>query len=300
MRPTLADKKGWCLFIGTPKGKDSLYELYLKGQRGDKDWASWQFRTIDNLAVDLAEEVEEARKTTPERYFKQEYEASFEDYIGLIWPEFNEKEHIIMPFKIPAHWKIDAVIDPALSGITGVLWGTVDENGDYIIIDEYRQLDKRVSEVASFISLKDHKVNKFYIDPAAKVQKTSKEGRLFSLYDEYADHGVYATAYENDVMAGLNRVGEFLKNGRLKIFSSCTQLVWELERYHWAESRETVKGIVKAEPYKKDDHLCDCLRGFIMSRPTKSQAEQRVAPRGSVAWYEDRMEAEANNWRSKY
>ena len=76
IRPALADEKGWILFIGTPKGKDSFYDLYEKGQRGEEDHKSWKFTTLDNPFID-PEEVEHARRTTPSRMFRQEWMASF-------------------------------------------------------------------------------------------------------------------------------------------------------------------------------------------------------------------------------
>ncbi|WP_456304144.1 hypothetical protein, partial [Acetobacter sicerae] len=35
IRPMLSTCEGHALFIGTPKGKDHFYDLYLKGQHGE-------------------------------------------------------------------------------------------------------------------------------------------------------------------------------------------------------------------------------------------------------------------------
>ena len=300
LRPILTDKRGWVLFIGTPKGKDALWELWMRGQRGEKDWHSWRFKTIDNKALDLREEVEEARETTPERYFRQEYEASFEDFTGLIYPEFNEKEHIITPYEIPEWWETLGAIDVAVGGTTGVLWGVTNDEDELIIIDEYREVDKRVSEVVSAINYKGKTPKQWIIDPASQAKNTTRDGKLYSLFDEYGDNGIYARPGENDVDAGINRVAEYFKTNRIKIFSTCTNLIWELERYHYSESKETIHGDIKAKPFKKDDHLVDCLRYMVMARPQKSQKDGRKAPRGSVAWYEEQIESENSNWRKKY
>jgi len=122
LRPMLSDsdKDGWALFIGTPKGKDSFFELYLQGQKDNDEIKSWLFKTEDNPFID-PEEIEAARKSMPDRYFRQEYEASFEDYTGLVWgAEFNERKHVIPPKTIEPWWTIIGVIDPATSGNTGV------------------------------------------------------------------------------------------------------------------------------------------------------------------------------------
>ena len=99
----------------------------------------------------------------------------------------------------------------------------------------------------------------------------------------------------------INRTAEYLKTKRLKVFSTCKHLIWEIERYHWAERRETVAGEAKHQPYKKDDHLMDCMRYIIAGRPTKAiKDENQKIQRGSVAWEMEQEEAEAKDWRKKY
>ena len=254
LRPALTDRKGWTLFISTPKGKDAFFELYLKGQRREDGFISFQYKTINNPYID-PKEVEEARRTMPTRYFKQEYEASFEDYIGLIWPEFTKK-HIIEPYYLQQAFSRVGAIDPAVTGTTAALKVAVDDEGDIIVYEELYEKDKRVSEAAEAIQEDDVY---WLIDPASKARHREKEGELYSLYDEYADNGIVAYPAEHDVEAGINRVGEFFKQHKIKIFNTCKKLIWELERYHWAELKEAITGEQKPKPFKKDDHLCDCF-----------------------------------------
>ncbi len=266
IRPMLTDNKAGALFIGTPKGKDALFELFLRGQRDEPGWQSWQFKTVDNPYID-PEEVAEAKRAMPERYFRQEYEASFEDYVGLIWPEFT-RDHIIKPHYVQQAYNLVGAIDPAVTGTTAALKAAIDEEGNLIVYDELYEANKRVSEACEAIQESDVY---WLIDPSSKAKHREKEGDLYSLYDEYRDNGIVAYPAENDVDAGINRVGEYFKQGKIKIFSSCTNLIRELERYHWAELKQAITGEQRAKPYKKDDHLCDCLRYIIMSRPSETE-----------------------------
>lgn len=299
LRPMLTDKRGWVMFIGTPKGKDALHELFLKGQREEDGYASWQFKTVDNPFID-PQEVEDAKRTMPERYFRQEYEGSFEDYVGLVYPEFSDKHHIVEPFPIPDHWQRIASIDPATSGTTAVLWCAVDEHENLYFYDELYERDWRVSQVAD--AIKDRgKVDYWLIDPASQARNQTKEGRLYSLFDEYGDFGLYPTAGENDVDAGINRVAELLKQDRIKIFSTLKWLPWELKRYHWAEVQETVKGMAKPVPYKKDDHLTDDLRYICMSRPGASKGRPKEKPPYWSPAYQDQLgEREGAVWEKRF
>lgn len=262
IRPMLTDTLGKALFIGTPKGKNHFWELFMKGQRQEVGFSSYQFKTEDNPYIQRSEIVE-AKTQLNDRFFRQEYEASFEDYTGLIWPEFNYKDHVINPIEVPAWWEKFGAIDPALSGTTACLFGAVDDSGILHITGEYYEQNKRVSETSDVIR---GKCARWYIDPAAQIRSVNRAGSLYSLFDEFSDNGVYTICAENDVDAGINRVAEYFKAGKIRIFNTCRNLLAEIERYHWSEERETVSGVMKPKPYKAFDHAVDCLRYLVMSR----------------------------------
>ena len=46
IRPALADRMGWALLIGTPKGINELYKFYRRGQK-DPNWKSLVFSVND-------------------------------------------------------------------------------------------------------------------------------------------------------------------------------------------------------------------------------------------------------------
>ncbi len=84
IRPQLSDKdrikihKPWAHFIGTPRGKNSFFDLH-KYARDEKDpeWYTRVLKASETDYVDVAE-LESARRTMSEDEFQQEYECSFE------------------------------------------------------------------------------------------------------------------------------------------------------------------------------------------------------------------------------
>lgn len=77
VRPMLADRKGWAVFIGTPKGINLFserYEFAVSGQ--DKDWAGVLLTVYDTDALD-PEEIEATRGSVSERAFRQEFMCDF-------------------------------------------------------------------------------------------------------------------------------------------------------------------------------------------------------------------------------
>ena len=81
IRPTLSDREGHALIIGSPKGRNFFYDMY---NNTDADWQSWQFTTLQGGNVSEAE-IESAKKDLCEKTFKQEYMAEWVDFSGLIY-----------------------------------------------------------------------------------------------------------------------------------------------------------------------------------------------------------------------
>ena len=80
VRPALADRKGRCLFIGTPKGMNLFFELYNRGVSDGKNWGSLVFRSSDTVNIlpwITQEELDNARADLTDAQFRQEFECDF-------------------------------------------------------------------------------------------------------------------------------------------------------------------------------------------------------------------------------
>lgn len=91
LRPTLSDTQGHALIIGTPKGGNHFKDLYDTAKIRN-DWISFQFTTLDGGNVPI-EEIEQARQDLDARTFRQEYEATFEQYAGIIAYAFGDHNY---------------------------------------------------------------------------------------------------------------------------------------------------------------------------------------------------------------
>jgi phage terminase large subunit len=77
VRPALADREGWALFIGTPNGKNQFYDVAERAKSGEPGWAYVEYKASDTGVVS-AEELAAARSVmTPDEY-AQEFECSFQ------------------------------------------------------------------------------------------------------------------------------------------------------------------------------------------------------------------------------
>lgn len=76
IRPALSDRKGWAVFIGTPKGKNTFHTLWTNAAE-DPDWYTLDLKASDTQLLD-EKELADARKMMSEDEYAQEYECSFE------------------------------------------------------------------------------------------------------------------------------------------------------------------------------------------------------------------------------
>lgn len=87
IRPSLADRKGWAVFIGTPKGKNRFYKIY-KDSIEDGDWFTLELKASESGLLDEKELQDAKRMLSPSQY-EQEFECSFEAAIsGAYYAEF--------------------------------------------------------------------------------------------------------------------------------------------------------------------------------------------------------------------
>jgi hypothetical protein len=97
VRPALTDRKGWCLFIGTPKGHNHFKELRDRAEKED-GWGLLEFKASETGVVDDVE-LKQAKNEMGEDKYRQEFECSFDaavegSYYGTILNDLESKKHM--------------------------------------------------------------------------------------------------------------------------------------------------------------------------------------------------------------
>lgn len=76
LRPSLADRGGWAVFIGTPKGRNDFWRVHDHA-RSDPEWFSMMLRASTSGLLP-PEELADMRRMLTEDQYNQELECSFE------------------------------------------------------------------------------------------------------------------------------------------------------------------------------------------------------------------------------
>jgi len=259
LRPTLSDKMGGALFIGTPKGLGGLgHDLYTMSNEFPDEWKSFQYTTLDGGNV-LPEEVEAARRTLDEKVFRQEYLASFETFSGRIFYAFDRTYNVIKwegvtPRDI--HIGMDFNIDP----ITAVV--AVKLNNILHIIDEIKIYGSNTDEMVQEIKTRFPEKNIIcYPDPAGAARKTSAGNRTDHTILRTAGFQVKAPSRHNPVRDGVNAV-----NAKLRSSSGITTLFFDPTVKYAIECLEKQTYKTGTSIPDKDsgfDHMNDALRYMV-------------------------------------
>jgi hypothetical protein len=256
IRPSLSDRQGSALFIGTPKGRNHFYDLYTKGLDGDADWDSFQYTTIEGGNVPAAE-IESAKADLDERTFQQEYQAQFVNYSGLIYYGFSREDSVrkIETDHHTLHVGMDFNIDPMSAVVC------IRHHDTLIAVDEIVMFGSNTQEMAQEIRTRypdKHVI--IYPDPASRQRKTSAGGRTDLSILQNAGFEVKAKTRHALVRDRINAVNSRLLSSdgqrNLLIDPKCKQTIESLERQTYKEGTSV--------PNKDGfDHMNDAL-GYLV------------------------------------
>jgi hypothetical protein len=165
--PMLATTQGCALFIGTPNGYDTMYDLYSRGQ-SDPDWKSWQFKTIDGGFVP-ADEIAKAKKTMDPVRFRQEFEASFETTGNRAAWNFDRDIHVKKAAELSSYkwWGCDFNVD-YMSAVLACQY----TDGTIHYYDEIRLKNSNTEEMARKMKAIEPNIE-VYPDPAGSARSTT-------------------------------------------------------------------------------------------------------------------------------
>lgn len=266
LRPTLSPRKGSSLFMGTPKGFTHLYDLF-NNESKDDDYKSFHFTSYDNPFAD-PEEIAKARKELPEDQFAQEYLADFRKTQGLVYKEFDRKLHIYTDEKIPNPIETVAGIDFGFTNPCAILTITRDYDNNFWVENEWYKTEKTEDEIAEVVATRGF--NKVYADPEAPSAIEVLRKRKVNLREVIKN--------KDSIKVGIQKVRELLKAGKLKIHSSCENLIYEFETYAYPDKKELRNE--NENPIKENDHALDALRYVILMQDRHNTQVKQFYPGG--------------------
>jgi hypothetical protein len=272
LRATIAVRKGWVLFLSTFNGENWFYEIYERGQSDEHpDWMSWRHKSIENPHF-TEEELEEARRTTPQAEFEQEYEANPLVYVGAVFPgEKVQKavERKFPPVINPNAWEEGDPrrFDDLRLNFAGLDWGYTNatvfevchEDSEGRISWFYErvwvatQLDTRIAGIVA--ACRTLPVDAIYADAAGATENAALATALHSAGLKTV---LVPVPFGKFKEAGIKTRRWYLENGLESMNKDVPELIRTTKKYRYKEGTEDV--------LKEDDHPVDAATAFYASR----------------------------------
>ncbi len=277
LRPALSDREGGALFIGTPQGRNHLFEQFEHAQNDD-EWEAFQFTTIQGGNVS-AMELASAARELDSRLYEQEFEASFESArYGEAYHAFSFASNVRKcEYRAgePLIWSLDFNVHPMCSVLA-------QRSGDVVEVLDEMALDNSHTGLACEAFLKKARAwgsggpitLEIYGDASGYQRRTSGTDTDWGLIREF--FGRLRGQVTLQMRAGLsnpgvrdriNIVNSRLCNAtgerRLFVDPKCRELIKDLERVTWKKD-ET--GRVSGELDKSDrmrTHSSDALGYYL-------------------------------------
>lgn len=248
-RCSLKDSKMW--FNCNPDNPSHwFYQEWIK-KAEEKDALYLHFTMEDNPS--LSERVKK-------RYEKLYSGAFYRRFIlgewvaasGVVYPMFERSKHVVSEVPECKRFAVSCdygTVNPASFG----LWGEAE--GKWYRISEYYFASKREgvqrTDEEHYEGLErlcgDRKIEEVIVDPSAA-----------SFIECIRRHGKFKVVKaDNDVLSGIRRVGDALRQGKILISEECHDCIREFETYRW-DSRVGGDRVVK-----EDDHSMDDVRYFV-------------------------------------
>lgn len=154
IRPALADRQGWAVFIGTPKGRNAFFEMWQRS-RSEDGWYSVMLKASETGLIPQSE-LDLARRDLSEDQYAQEFECSFDaaivgSYYGKLMARAEAQDRITgVPYEAAS--QVWTAWDLGIRDATAIWWAQV-VGREVRIIDYYEasgmDLGHYVSQITS-------------------------------------------------------------------------------------------------------------------------------------------------------
>lgn len=268
LRPALADKQGWAIFISTPNGTHNhFHELVIRAEKSE-DYFYSHATALDNPHFP-PEEFDVAREETPEDEFMQEWLADFRSMTTAVYPSFSRNKHVFNPNetdpekpKLPHHGTHIIGVDFGFTDPFAAVFVLIDTNHNWWVYDEVYETNLTLDHAHQI--LRDKMGSTAY---SRIIGDSAAATELEVLKKQYRLPIIGAKKGKDTLKAGIRELNSKLKiregTGQPKLYvsSNCSNLIKEFEAYEYNTTLDAYgERIVLETPEDKNNHALDALR----------------------------------------
>lgn len=282
IRPALSDRRGWAVFIGTPKGRNDFFDIYDRATE-DPDWFALKLKASDTGIVP-AEELDDARRMMTPEQFEQEFECSFDAAIlGAFYGREladAEREGRICELEPDPVLPVHTAWDLGKNDSTSIFFFQVAPNG-IRVVDYYENQNFDLDHYAAVLRSKPYRYGTHYLphDARAKLLGMHRT-RMEQLIDLLKGHS-FRIVMDHSVMDGINAARLTIKTTWFDA-KNCKFALEALRQYR-TEYDEKSKVFRSTPKHDWTSHCADAFRYLSMAwRELRPEAPKIVQPKTLV------------------
>jgi hypothetical protein len=277
IRPLLADREGWAVFIGTPKGHNFFYEIW-KTANASESWFATSIRASTSGLI-KAEELKDASQGMTDDQYEQEFECSFEAAIlGAYYGKelkILEESGRIAKVEYDRSLPVFTAWDLGYHDDTAIFFYQV-THSEIHVIDYYSGSGLAIEDYAQAVTSKGYKYERHYLPHDARAKTLASGGK--SVIEQLANHlGISKLA----IVPSLS-VQDGIQAARVMMprvwfdKDNCESAVELLKQYQreWDEDKKAFRDKPR---HDNTSHCADAFRMMAVAwRENKPKIEEKV------------------------
>jgi hypothetical protein len=277
IRPQLSDRNGWAAFAGTPRGKNTFYDLRNRAKAGEGDWSLWELKASETKVLSESE-LTDARNSMDEAAFLREYECSFDAAVAGAYyaKEMADAEagKRICRLPIEPTIKVDTAWDLGIDDATAI-WFIQDIGQERRIIDYLEVSGEGLPQIVKQLDAKPYRYGRHILPHDVEVRELGSGKSRKQTLEELGLRNIDIIP-AMEVADGINAV-------RLTIpkcwfdADRCARGIEALKQYRreWDGKRQTWR----ERPYHDwTSHASDAFRYLALSQRPVKQDKKLILP----------------------
>jgi hypothetical protein len=295
IRPALADRHGWAVFIGTPRGRNDFWRVHSHAEN-DPDWFSLVLRASETEILPQSELDDMAAMLTPEQY-AQEFQCSFDaailgSYFGKELADAETSGRITnVPYDpaIPVHTAWDIGI-----GDSTAIWFFQIVRAELHVIDHYEASGFALGHYVEVLKSKPYQYGRDYLPHDAMARELGTGRSIFETMKALSGRHPWIVR-KLSIMDGINAARVTLAKTWFDA-SNCHEGLEALRAYH-AEFDERAKVFSDRPKHDWSSHSSDAMRYMSLAWREIAPDKPKPPPRDSWDAAFNRDAEELRDWR---
>jgi len=173
IRPALSDRQGRATFTGTPRGKNSFFDLRERAGRGEPGWALWELKASQTGLLSEAE-LADARGSMEPQAYAREYECSFDAAVeGAFYAAELAKAEAGGRFcRVPVEplVKVDSWWDLGIDDATAI-WFVQDVGPERRVVDYLEVAGEGLAQIVRRLEARDYRYGRHVLPHDAEARE---------------------------------------------------------------------------------------------------------------------------------